>query len=71
MIAHLEGVFKTRTLARDEIDGLSLRLEGARINIRASNTENYLRINIETEQDQARVGELQAEIETALKPYLS
>lgn len=71
VIAHLEGVFKARTLARDVIDGLSLRLEGARINIRASNTENYLRINIETEQDQARVGELQAEIETALKSYLS
>lgn len=70
VIAHLDALFKARTLKSDLIDGLSLRLERARINIRASNTENYLRINIETEQDPALVTVLKEEIERALSPYL-
>lgn len=70
VIDDLEKVFKMRTIERDDIDGLSLRLVDARINMRASNTENYLRINIESEQDPHRVELLKSEIETALEPYL-
>ena len=47
----------------DTTDGLSLELPQWRMNIRASNTEPLLRLNIETRTDQSLVAQLVAEVE--------
>ncbi len=70
VIKQLSLLFQSRAIAEDYLDGLSIRLPKARINIRASNTERYLRINIETEGDTDLVISLQKEIEGALAPFL-
>lgn len=62
--------YQTQALEMDEMDGLSIRLKDARINIRRSNTENYLRVNIEAEQDTGIVERLQRELEGIIKSYL-
>ena len=43
------------TLAEDHLDGLSLEYAKFRLNLRASNTEPLLRLNIETRADKALV----------------
>ena len=42
-------------LAEDHLDGLSLEYKKFRLNLRASNTEPLLRLNIETRADKALV----------------
>lgn len=71
VIEALADYFKDQAISIDYIDGLSVRLPKARVNIRSSNTENYLRINIESENDVVLVTELKTEIEAILAPYLS
>ena len=50
----------------DMTDGLSLELPQWRMNIRASNTEPLLRLNIETRADQPLVAQLVAEVESII-----
>ena len=50
----------------DTTDGLSLELPQWRMNIRASNTEPLLRLNIETRADQPLVAQLVAEVESII-----
>lgn len=71
VIEALADYFKDQAISIDYIDGLSVRLPKARVNIRSSNTENYLRINIESENDVVLVTKLKTEIEAILAPYLS
>jgi phosphomannomutase len=47
-IARVRAAFEPAAVARDETDGLSLAFEGWRFNLRASNTEPLLRLNVET-----------------------
>ncbi len=71
LMAAIAQFYEAQAHEMDEIDGLSIRLEDSRINVRRSNTENYLRINIEAEQDREIVARLQAELEEMIHPYIS
>jgi len=45
------AVYEGTALSRDNRDGVSLRMPGWRFNIRCSNTEPLLRLNVEAEGD--------------------
>ena len=70
VITKIADHFKDETLSEDYLDGLSLCLADSRINVRASNTEPYLRINIEGKGSEEIVKERKREIEQLLMPYL-
>jgi phosphomannomutase/phosphomannomutase/phosphoglucomutase len=55
----------------DTTDGLSLEFETWRLNLRSSNTEPLLRLNVETKADQSAVLYHVAEIEDLINPYLN
>lgn len=57
-IGRVEAEFAHKALARDETDGLSLSFEDWRLNLRSSNTEPLLRLNIEAKDDRKRVDEM-------------
>jgi len=62
-IARVEAAFADQTPARDETDGLSLAFADWRLNLRRSNTEPLLRLNVEGRQGvdlEARVAALRA-----------
>ena len=59
--------FSPQALAIDETDGVSLEFEVWRMNLRSSNTEPLLRLNVETRGDLELVGHCVAMIETLLK----
>ncbi|MFV0409389.1 MAG: phosphomannomutase [Paracoccus sp. (in: a-proteobacteria)] len=65
--ARVEAVFASDAQGRDETDGLSLDLGGWRFNLRASNTEPLLRLNVESRGDRGlldrQVARLRAVIE--------
>ena len=71
VISNIAQFYQKMTSSMDNLDGLSLRLPKARINVRSSNTENYLRVNIETEADSELVKTLQQEIEAIIRPNLA
>jgi phosphomannomutase len=52
-IAAVEAALGPSALARDGIDGLTLEFADWRLNLRGSNTEPLLRLNIETRGDRA------------------
>ena len=54
----------------DRTDGISLEFADWRFNLRASNTEPLLRLNIETRADAAAVGRYVAEIENLIRRFL-
>ncbi|WP_148292717.1 phosphohexomutase domain-containing protein [Paracoccus aminophilus] len=62
--ARVEAEFAAEALSRDEMDGLSLAFPDWRFNLRASNTEPVLRLNVEAKGDAAlladRVARLRA-----------
>lgn len=47
-VARIEAVYGPRAVGRDTLDGLSLDLGDWRFNLRASNTEPLLRLNVES-----------------------
>ena len=61
-IARVEAAHGARALARDDVDGLSLSFADWRMNLRASNTEPLLRLNVEARGDAAIVQRRVAEI---------
>lgn len=61
-IAAVEARFAAESLGRDEIDGLSLEFERWRFNLRSSNTEPVLRLNVESRGDRALMEEKTKEI---------
>ncbi|WP_224814272.1 phosphomannomutase [Hasllibacter sp. MH4015] len=65
-IARIEEEFAPKAVARDDTDGLSLSFDKWRMNLRASNTEPLLRLNIEARDDaevvQAALAEVRASI---------
>ncbi|NLW81825.1 MAG: phosphomannomutase [Desulfovibrionales bacterium] len=61
-IAAVEGRFGRKSLARDTTDGLSLEFADWRFNLRSSNTEPVLRLNVESRGDCALMAEKTAEI---------
>lgn len=54
-MARVEAVYAPDALARDDSDGLSLEMSGWRFNLRRSNTEPLVRLNVEAEGDADRV----------------
>ncbi len=52
------------------VDGISVEAPSWRFNLRASNTEALLRLNVESRADRAAVGRLVGEIEEFLVPFL-
>ena len=58
--------YKGEVLEIDEIDGLSLCFSNWRLNLRKSNTENLLRLNLESKASERILKEKLAEIETLL-----
>ncbi|CAO4846095.1 MAG: Phosphomannomutase/phosphoglucomutase [Holosporales bacterium] len=55
----------------DQNDGLSFEFDDWRFNVRASNTEPLLRLNIETKAKPQLVIEKKEEIESVIKPFLT
>ncbi len=52
VIKKIEETFKGKELFTDHIDGLSMEFEDWRFNLRPSNTEPVIRLNVETRQNQ-------------------
>ena len=48
----VKDLFVTDTIFFDELDGLSMTFENWRFNLRKSNTEPLVRLNVETKGDQ-------------------
>lgn len=67
----ISDYYKAQAISEDDLDGLSIRLKEARLNIRSSNTENYLRVNIEAEGSIEIVKVLQDQIEAVITPFLA
>lgn len=63
----VEEHFAPQAIDVSRVDGLSLEMEGWRFNLRASNTEPLLRLNLETRGNQSAVATKVAEIESFLK----
>ena len=53
----LKDLFAKNSIAFDELDGLSVAFETWRFNIRQSNTEPLVRLNVETRGDEKLLGE--------------
>ncbi len=54
-VARVRAALEPEATAMDEIDGLSLAFDGWRFNLRASNTEPLLRLNVEARGDAGMV----------------
>ncbi len=62
VIAQVEARFAPDALRRDDTDGLSLEFADWRFNLRSSNTEPVLRLNVESRGDQRLMEDKTAEI---------
>lgn len=66
-VAHIRSCFAQEALAEDHTDGLSFEFREWRFNVRGSNTEPFLRLNVETRGDknllEAKTREVLAAIE--------
>jgi phosphomannomutase len=67
VIARIEGEYGPKAEARDETDGLSLSFGAWRFNLRASNTEPLLRLNIEAHGKPGLVAEKLAEMRALIE----
>jgi len=65
-IARVEAAFAAEALSRDDTDGLSLAFAEWRLNLRASNTEPLLRLNVEARAAPDLVAARVAQIRTLL-----
>jgi phosphomannomutase len=65
MVAKIEAIYAPQALARESLDGLGLSFGDWRFNLRASNTEPLLRLNVESRGKPDLVAEKLAEL-TAL-----
>jgi phosphomannomutase len=66
-LQHIRAYFSTQQPRIDETDGLSMEFPDWRSNLRASNTEPLLRLNVEARGDVAIVAEHVQEIEQIIK----
>jgi len=62
VLAGLKKKYGAQALSIDEIDGLSMAFENFRFNVRASNTEPLLRLNVEARGDLSLLGKKTDEI---------
>ena len=68
-IQQVRDCFTPACLILDETDGLSMEFADWRFNLRMSNTEPLLRLNVETRADAAQVKVHLSEIEKIIKPH--
>jgi phosphomannomutase len=61
-IAHITHVYETQAHSIDETDGISMELDGWRFNLRCSNTEPVLRLNVESKGNVDLMHEKTAEL---------
>ena len=61
--------YEAQALSIDVIDGLSMEFDDWRVNIRASNTEPVLRLNVESKANKALVDEQVLRINNLLAPF--
>ncbi len=66
-IARVVAAYEGDALARDEMDGIGLGFAEWRFNLRSSNTEPVVRLNVESRGDRALVAAKVAEIRALLK----
>ena len=66
-IARFEATYVPQARAEDRLDGISLDFGDWRANLRSSNTENVLRLNVETRGDRVLLAEKVAEISALLR----
>jgi len=62
VLRRVEERYRTEAMAVDRTDGLSLEFPAWRFNLRPSNTEPVLRLNVETRQDPAGLKAKTAEL---------
>jgi phosphomannomutase len=67
-IRMVEETYSAAAVAIDRLDGLSLDMGAWRMNLRASNTEPLLRLNIETRADATLLASMVQEIDALLLP---
>lgn len=67
IIARIEETFKSEVVSIDRTDGLGMDMPGWRLNVRTSNTEPLLRLNIETQAQPGLVWAKVAEIDHLIK----
>lgn len=65
--ARVMAVFSGQEVLRDETDGISLEFPNWRFNLRRSNTEPLLRLNVETRADTALLAAKVAELEGLIR----
>ena len=62
LLVKVQGVYADRALDIDHTDGLSMEFANWRFNLRASNTEPLLRLNVESRGDTALMQRRTAEL---------
>lgn len=67
IISRIEAKYTPQALAVDHTDGLSIEMKDWRLNVRISNTEPLLRLNIESRADQALMWQAVSEVEALIK----
>ena len=66
-IKTVKNLFAKGAKAVDELDGLSMTFENWRFNLRQSNTEPLVRLNVETKRDNLLLKEKIEELKNAIK----
>ena len=66
-VARVEAAMAGDALVVDRLDGLSLTFADWRLNLRSSNTEPLLRLNVETRGDNAALGDRVAMVAALLQ----
>ena len=69
IIAVLEEQFSSECESKDTIDGISLNHSDWRFNLRTSNTEPLLRLNIETRRDVIKLEKLLEEFTSIINSH--
>lgn len=62
VLSKIEDVYAAQALAVDRVDGLSMSMADWRFNVRMSNTEPVVRLNVESRGDQALMAEKTTEL---------
>ncbi|HEX9857549.1 MAG TPA: phosphomannomutase, partial [Paracoccaceae bacterium] len=66
-VARVVAALEPEALARDDTDGLSLAFRDWRLNLRSSNTEPLLRLNVEARGDAGLVAEGVARVKALIE----
>ena len=68
-LRRLREEYGPQALSVDDIDGVSLEFKDWRVNVRMSNTEPVVRVNVESRGDRALMERMTAEVLDALRHY--